>query len=184
MSDTKQKLIQITRQLIDDQGVDAISMRELGKELNLSRSAMYRHFKNKEDLLAAVVTENFDRLNSGIHQLFETVNEPRKLIHAVLCTYFDYGIKNKEHYRLMFQKQWDKTLYPSLHESAVAVFGLVENGLKKAENLRKSPIQSTAMLFAFIHGLVELQAAGHSETEKGLDHPNELIDSFLDLFFQ
>ncbi|MDQ0061648.1 TetR/AcrR family transcriptional regulator [Paenibacillus harenae] len=183
MNDTKQKLIQITRQMIDDQGIDAISMRELGKEMNLSRSAMYRHFKNKEDLLAAIVAENFEMLTGNISKIIESVNDPRKLLYAILYTYFDYGVKNQEHYRLMFRKHWDKELYPDLHYSAFGIFKLVERCLEKAGNIRKSPTQSTAIMYAFIHGLVELHSAQHSESEKGLDNPIHLIDSFLDLIF-
>ena len=183
MTDTKQRLMQITRQMIDQQGVDAISMRELGKELNLSRSAMYRHFRNKEDLLAAIVAENFELLNSKVRKLIGKIEDTRELLYAILCAYYDFGMKNKEHYHLMFQKQWDKELYPDLYNSAFVVFGLVEKCLEKAGSIRKSPNQSTAIMFAFIHGLVELNAAQHSESEKGLDHPTQLIDSFLDLIF-
>lgn len=183
MNNTKQRLIQITRQMIDQQGVDAISMRELGKEMNMSRGAMYRHFKNKEDLLAAIVAENFNLLNSNISKLMEDINEPRKLLDVILCSYYDYGMKHKEHYHLMFQKQWDKELYPDIYHSAFEMFVMVEKCLDKAGNIQKTPNQLTAIIFAFIHGLVELNAAQHSESEKGLDNPTNLIDSFLDLVF-
>lgn len=183
MNDTKQRLIQITRKMIDQDGVDSISLRELGKELNMSRSAMYRHFKNKEDLLAAIVAENFLSLNSKISKLIEVNGDIRKLLKDILCTYYDYGMKNKEHYHLMFQKQWDKNLYPDIYKSAFAIFGLVETCLEKAGNIKKTPNQLTAIIFAFIHGLVELNSAQHTEVEKGLDTPTNLIDSFLDLIF-
>ena len=39
------------------------------------------------------------------------------------------------------------------------------------------------MVAAFIHGLVELNSAGHFESEKGLDDPTSLIHSFVDLIF-
>lgn len=43
--------------------------------------------------------------------------------------------------------------------------------------------QSTAIMYAFIHGLVELNISEHSESEKGLDSSTYIIDSFLDLIF-
>ncbi|MGF7049334.1 hypothetical protein J2T13_003844 [Paenibacillus sp. DS2015] len=54
---------------------------------------------------------------------------------------------------------------------------------RNAENIRKSPTQSTAMMYTFIHGLVDLNLSQHSETEKGLDKLVYLIESFLDLIF-
>ncbi|WP_157756232.1 hypothetical protein [Paenibacillus crassostreae] len=44
--------------------------------------------------------------------------------------------------------------YLDLYASAIVIFEIVEN----------------CLMFAFIHGLVELNAAGHSEAEKGLQH--------------
>lgn len=46
-----------------------------------------------------------------------------------------------------------------------------------------SPKQLTAIASAFIIGLVELNSAGHLESEKGFDDPTCLINSFLDLMF-
>lgn len=39
------------------------------------------------------------------------------------------------------------------------------------------------MISSFIVGLVELNSAGHLESEKGLDDPTALINSFLDIIF-
>ncbi|GIP26995.1 TetR family transcriptional regulator [Paenibacillus sp. J23TS9] len=182
-SDTKQKLIQVTREMIDQQGIDAINMRDLGKKINLSRGALYRHFKNKDDLLATIATENFVLLNRNIQLLSDKIYEPRPLLYAILLAYYDFGINNQEHYQLMFRKQWDKEMYPELVTSAFFMFTSVEKCLEKAGNIRKSSNQSTAMMYAFIHGLVELNISEHSESEKGLDSPIQLIDSFLDLIF-
>jgi AcrR family transcriptional regulator len=186
-NETKQKLINVTKQMIDTNGIDSVSMRELGKEMELSRSAVYRHFKNKEDLLAAIVTENFETIKSRICQLIDEINDPRKLVYAMLYTYYDFGIKNQEHYQLMFRKQWNKEQYPNMHISAYELFEIIEKCIEKAQaqkcNSRKSTKQLVAMVAAFIHGLVELNSAGHLESEKGLDDPTSLIHSFVDLIF-
>ncbi|OOM76076.1 TetR/AcrR family transcriptional regulator [Clostridium sp. BL-8] len=187
INDTKQKLIDVTRQMIDVNGVDSVSMRDLGKEMNLSRSAVYVYFKNKDDLLAAIVTENFETLKNRLCKSIEEINNPRKLVYEVLYTFYDYGINNQEHCELMFRKQWPKDQYPNLHISAVEVFGLIYKSLEKAYKqkctISKSPKQLTAMASAFIYGLVELNSTGHLEPEKGLDDPTGLINSFLDLVF-
>jgi AcrR family transcriptional regulator len=43
--------------LLEDEGRGAVTLRELGRRAGLSRSAPYRHFDGKEDLLAAVAAE-------------------------------------------------------------------------------------------------------------------------------
>lgn len=186
-NDTKQRLIDVTRQMIDKSGVDSVSMRDLGKEMNLSRSAVYVYFKNKDDLLAAVVTENFQTLKSRICKLTGEINDPIKLVYEVLYTFYDFGINNQEHYKLMFLKQWDKEKYDDLHIAAIEVFGVFYKCFEKAYEqkytVNKSPRQLTAIVSSFILGLVELNSTGHLEHEKGLDDPTGLIKSFIDLIF-
>lgn len=186
-NDTKQKLLDVTRQMIDTNGIGSVSMRDLGKEMNLSRSAVYRHFKNKDDLLAAIVTENFGMLISRLHKLIREIDDSRKLFYEILYTFYDFSIKNYEHYQLMFIKQWDKNQYENLHTSAFELFRIIYNCLEKAHGQKhtvsKSPKQLTAIASAFIIGLVELNSAGHLESEKGFDDPTGLINSFLDLMF-
>ena len=186
-NDTKQKLIDVTREMIDKNGIDSVSMRDLGKEMNLSRSAVYIYFKNKEDLLAALVTEDFEMLKSLLRKLIGEINEPRRLLYEVLYTFYDFGIKNQEHYKLMFLKQWPKDQYPNLHISALEVFGIIykcfETAYEQKCTVSRSPKQLTAMASAFIAGLAELNSAGHLEPEKGFDDPDGLINSFIDLIF-
>ncbi|HBF38588.1 MAG TPA: TetR/AcrR family transcriptional regulator [Firmicutes bacterium] len=185
--DTKQKLIDVTRRMIDINGIASVNMRDLGKEMNLSRSAVYRHFKNKDDLLAAIVAENFEILINSMSKLIEEISDSRKLICAILYKYYDFGVCNREQYQLMFQKQWDKEQFSDLYILASKPFKMVEKRFEKIQKLecdmQKSPKELTAMVYAFIHGLVELNYSGHLEAEKGLDNPASLINSFVDMIF-
>jgi AcrR family transcriptional regulator len=173
--------------MIDKSGINSVNIRDLGKEMNLSRGAVYVYFKNKEDLLAAIVTEDFEMLKSCICKLIEEINEPRKLVYEVFYTFYDFGINNQERYQLMFSKQFANDQYPDLHISARELFGLIYSCFEKAHEqkhtISKSPQQLTAMASSFIFGLVQLNSAGHMEPEKGLDDPTALINSFIDLIF-
>lgn len=182
-NETKQKLMNVTREMIDTGGIESVSMREIGKEMQLSRSAVYRHFKNKEDLLAAIVVENFEVLSNSINTLVKEISEPIKIVNTILNNYYDFGVKNRDHYRLMFSREWNKDQYPAVYTAAFGTFETVTTFLLKAQEgkyiIEKPTKELTAMVYAFIHGLVELNFAGHNESEKGLDDPHSLINSFL-----
>ncbi|NBJ16614.1 MAG: TetR/AcrR family transcriptional regulator [Dehalobacter sp. 4CP] len=184
-NETKQKLINVTRHMVNTNGIDSVSMRDLGKETKLSRSAVYRHFKNKDDLLAAIVTENFETLKSNFYELIGEISDPRKLVFAIFYNFYDYGIRNQEHYQLMFHKPWNKKQHPNLCNSAAEVYGIMEKCVGKAQEqkctIRMSRKQLTAMVSAFIVGLIELSYGGHLDSEKGFDDPTGLINSFLDI---
>lgn len=182
-NDTKQKLINATREMIDNNGIQSISLREIGNKVQLSRSAIYRHFKSKEDLLSAIVLENFKMLKENICHLINQTDDPICVLVAVLKYYYNFGVNNQEHYSLMFCGEFKKELYPNVYHAAFELFEIVSNCIAKAQEqnriINKSLKEIAAMSYAFVHGLVLLKFAGHDESEKGLDTPYDLIDSFL-----
>lgn len=185
MNKTKQKLLNVTREMIDNEGIDSVSMREIGKKVQLSRSALYRHFRNKEDLLAAIVVENFETLRNAIHHLIQDIEEPVRIVESILVVYYDFGVNNHDHYGLMFGREWHKELYPDVYTAAFKTFETVAAFLAKAQEqkciINKPVKELTAMVYAFIHGLIELKFAGHNESEKGLNDPYSLIKSLLSM---
>jgi AcrR family transcriptional regulator len=51
---THQQMIEAAIRLIAEKGVDALSLAELARELNLNRTTLYYHFKNREQLITEV----------------------------------------------------------------------------------------------------------------------------------
>ena len=47
------------------EGVDGLTLREIGARLGVSRTALYRHFADKRALLTAVATEGFRTLRAA-----------------------------------------------------------------------------------------------------------------------
>ncbi|MCP4137738.1 MAG: TetR/AcrR family transcriptional regulator [bacterium] len=183
-SETKQLLLNVTRGLVDTSGVEAVSMREVGKLAGLSRTALYRHFENKESLLATIVVENFIVLKEEINKLEGTVKNSRELLIEIFVTYYDFGLENPGHYQLMFNTKWDDTRFPGIHHAAYSVFQKVSFFVSEAASgLITDPkilIEKTAILYAFIHGLVELHLIGHTEISKGLDDAKLLIHHMVE----
>lgn len=56
-NDTEQKIILLTIDLINEGGVEQISLRNLAKQLGLSTGAFYKHFANKNDLWLVVTKQ-------------------------------------------------------------------------------------------------------------------------------
>jgi AcrR family transcriptional regulator len=182
--ETRNILLNVTRTLIDNEGIDALSMRTVGKLAGLSRTALYRHFTNKESVLAAIVIENFTILGKIIFKLEANARNPRQLLFDLFVAYHDFGINNPDHYQLMFNTRWDEKKYPEIRKEAFSTFEKVAYLVSKALQYKLSNpeilIEKTALLYAFIHGLVELHLAGHDEVSKGLNDIKVLINLMLD----
>lgn len=60
--DLRGRLIEIASQLCLKGGLDQLSLREVARQAGVSHTAPYRHFKDKDDLLAAVAAEGLQQV--------------------------------------------------------------------------------------------------------------------------
>lgn len=53
---TKDKIFDVSVDLFSKKGFDAVSMREIGREVGIRESSIYNHYKNKEAILDAIIS--------------------------------------------------------------------------------------------------------------------------------
>ncbi|SMD20314.1 TetR/AcrR family transcriptional regulator [Kibdelosporangium aridum] len=59
---TREKILSAALELIDEAGLEALSMRRLGQHLGVDPMAVYHHIPNKDELLRGVVVDVFSRM--------------------------------------------------------------------------------------------------------------------------
>jgi len=83
-------------------GVEGLTLREIGARLGVSRTALYRHFADKRALLAAVSTEGFRMLRERLVTAWDDGGRGRAAFEAMGVAYVQFAIANPAHYRVMF----------------------------------------------------------------------------------
>lgn len=78
MGNTKERIFDVSLNLFSLNGYEASSMRDIGHELGMSQSALYKHYKNKQAIYEAIVDkmkEN-ERLRAGEYNMPSMTDEP------------------------------------------------------------------------------------------------------------
>ena len=89
---------------IRDEGVDGLTLREIGARLGVSRTALYRHFADKRALLTAVATEGFRTLRLQLVSAWEDGGRSPVGSQAMGVAYVRFAVANPSHYRVMFSR--------------------------------------------------------------------------------
>jgi len=111
------------RAILDEAGPDVVGLRETACRVGVSATAAYRHFTDKEDLLASVAAEGFRELAAAM-ETGATRGDP---LGRVGLAYFDFALQKRDLFRLMFGPILvERAKYPELNEAAGAVFGLLQ----------------------------------------------------------
>src|SRR5277367_3393866 len=116
-------LLVAAREILDENGLQAVGLRESARRVGVSATAAYRHFSNKEDLLASVAAEGFRELAAAM-ETAATASDP---LGGVSLAYVDFALQKRGLFRLMFGPVLvARAKYPELNEAAGAVFDLLQ----------------------------------------------------------
>lgn len=69
VSGTREKLVEVARELFAKMGMDNITMNDIAKASNRGRRTLYTYFKSKTDIYDAIVESEFDLLNRELHKV-------------------------------------------------------------------------------------------------------------------
>ena len=109
----RRRILDVAAKLFVETGRDGLTMRRLAAEIGYSTMAIYRWFKNKDEIVVAVRVEGFNRLASELEQAFNLKGTPRDRSRAVGAAYFRFARANPDFYRVIFDT-------PFAHKTASA----------------------------------------------------------------
>jgi len=121
--DLKKAVIDSAVRIIEKSGAGALSLRESARMTGVSHAAPYRHFKSKDDLLAAVAVRGFELLGRAVEKAMADNADRTAAIEAMGRSYIDFAVKNPDIYRLMFGNTIkEKTENPALFSAYDSAF--------------------------------------------------------------
>jgi len=152
--DLRSALVDGARSLVEESGVEALSLREVARRAGVSRAAPYHHFKNKEAMLAAVARDGFERLAASMD-----VEENDGMAELEGCgrAYLAFALDNRMLYRLMFgTKVGNFEAHPELHDSAKCAFQLLVDRLARVCPDEPDLVGRAMAVWGAVHGLALL----------------------------
>src|SRR5580693_5395924 len=164
------RLCDAAAKLFLEEGEAALSMRRLAAEVGCSPMAPYRHFADKEALVAAIRTQAFNRLADALDGVEQN---DRHRARDIGDAYVQFARANPAAYKLMFDlAQPDEAAYPELAAAAararMAMSGYVHE-LVEAGVLAGDPVELGYVFWAAIHGLIVLDLAGRIPADPGFE---------------
>lgn len=99
--DLRRALIEAALAIIDREGVDALTIRRLAKEVGVSHAAPAHHFADKQAIVLAVATEGFRILGDHMRKLPE-IDDPKERLTALGRGYLRFAFDHPAYYRVMF----------------------------------------------------------------------------------
>ncbi|MFT5194600.1 MAG: AcrR family transcriptional regulator [Cellvibrionaceae bacterium] len=158
---THQAILDATRKLLVEKGVNGVSLRAIAREIDYSPAGLYEYFDSREDIIQAVCKEGMNRLAHTMGSVDKDQAYPMFML-GIGTAYLHFARSNPDYFMLIF------TTAPygnQLNEFMVegSAFPILIDAIQRGidENyfeMHPGGIQAMAMVFwSSVHGLAMLE---------------------------
>ncbi len=169
---TRDALIAAAASLIDAGGSKAVSLREVGRLVGVTQTTPYRHFANKESLLAAVAEQFYRELELLLRSALNRQQRAKSRLRSVFAAYADFVLAHPERYRLMLGEGFRLTEHAGTYLAAESAFDVLRRAVADAapgaEESERQGERLALICYAACHGVLDLTLSGHLHPEKGV----------------
>lgn len=186
--DTIEKILLIAREEMQRDGVAALSLGAIARQLGMRTPSLYTYFDSKNALYDELFRRGFVEFGRWMEERPFRDGPLRGNLISGMNAYMGFAQANPDLYQLMFQRPAPE-FEPSAESMAVSL-GLLEKmrsemrGILDNHQLEPGlPITEAGDLFiAMQHGLTELHLANNPELEVGNGRFGQLVEQAVDLF--
>jgi AcrR family transcriptional regulator len=187
---TREKILDAAREMFNEAGVEATTMRAIADRIGYTATAIYYHFKDKNALLLELSHRDFSEL---AHQFAfaRDVKDPIERIRAIGLAYVDFGLKSPSQYKFMFMTDHGAHTPEEVgldrNNPEESAYAFLQWSVADAINQRKirpelcvNPNQVANLLWSAVHGVVSLHMVKCHTHWVDWGDPRELAEMMVD----
>jgi AcrR family transcriptional regulator len=181
----REALVNAALDLIGSKGTGGFTFAEAARHAGVSPAAPYRHYENREALLADVATQGYAAFGEAMGKAqSQPASTEIERLKAMGRAYLSFARDNPAYYSAMFESGLNFSDYPELRKAADATFaGLrlaVEGMIASVPDGRKPPAMMVALhIWSISHGVASLFGRGDGAAFKQPISPEELLESHM-----
>jgi len=161
----RQVLLDAGVALIGEVGPKGFTIREVARRAGVSHNAPYRHFQSKEELLAVIAAEGFERLALAMKEHAASGVTAVERLRLCGCGYVDFALRWPQHFVVMF----DLPSVPGQHPRREIVgknafetlLEFIIDSQKQGSLPRGDPLPLALMAWSLVHGIAKLATSGN-----------------------
>ena len=168
---------------VRERGVQALSLRELAREIGVSHGAPRRHFPDRQALLDALAEMGFARLGAELRGAVDGAGEDFVArLRASAAAYVEFATRDAALLELMFagkHREGAGTLEVAADRAFSVLLELIQQGQAEGALEPGEPEGVGLVLFATIHGIASLVSSGVVRPEQLSGLLSDAIEHFL-----
>lgn len=163
--DLEWAILEAASQLLEAEGPLGVGLRAAARLAGVSHTAPYRHFQNRESILAALAVRGLDDLAGRIAESARRHDDPRAALAAIAEAYVSMAAERPHRFRLMFGPVLaDKSRHPEVRAAGLRALqilqGVMAAGQEAGVVRAGDPADLALAHWAMLHGVASLLVDG------------------------
>jgi AcrR family transcriptional regulator len=186
----REALIRAALELIAEKGPGGLTFAEAARAAGVSSAAPYRHFRDRDALLADVARRGFELFEAELVRGWaDGAPDPLAAFVRMGRTYLAFARAEPAYYSAMFEAGVPLDADPELRQAADRAFGALRGASEAVCALlpkeRRPPSLMMALhVWALSHGVAALFARGDSGRRKAPMSPEDLLEAGVLVYLQ
>jgi AcrR family transcriptional regulator len=160
----REALLEAAIRLIAEVGPTAFTLREVARRAGVSHNAPYRHFRDRDDLMAAVAAQGFRELTQAMMEAAGQRTDALDRLKQAGLAYVSFALRRPEHFTVMFDAPISKRKHPDSAAAAEQAFGTLLGFVKGCQDAGRLPsgdlLQMALLAWTMVHGIAKLAITG------------------------
>jgi AcrR family transcriptional regulator len=161
----RQEILDAARDILVREGYEGLSMRKVAERIDYSPTAIYLHFKDRDELVFCVCEETMAGLVRELQEVAAKHSDPLVALKKGLRRYVDFGLQHPQHYLATFgiphrHDPEKDARYQEPGTMGMQAFGflprLVGECVKQKKLAKVDVHRASCALWAGIHGITSL----------------------------
>ena len=149
--DLRAALLRSAGKILEKEGLEGLKLREVARRAGVSHTAPYRHFHERESLLAALATDGYAMLGKAQQEAAATGG-----LRGMGEAYVRFALDHPHRFRLMFGGAVQIARHPALREIATRTFQGLSGALSARVPGAQGASDASLAAWALVHGLAQL----------------------------
>jgi AcrR family transcriptional regulator len=167
--DLRSALIDAAIDVIAERGVRGFSLAETSRRLGVTTAAPYRHFTDRDELLATVTARALTEFSAMLAEASDSATTPAQRLAAIAGAYVRFAAQRRALFDTIFSSGLDKSRYPALQHAWEPVDTLLTVVLEVCDGDAAAADALADAVEASAHGYAMLLVDGDGLDGDGLD---------------
>ncbi|PJZ68357.1 TetR family transcriptional regulator [Leptospira perolatii] len=177
----RETIVQAAFEILNEEGIEGLSMRKIAEKLDCSVASPYSHFKSQEDIIRILISQGEAQLTETLKVAKTKGRTSYEQLVVIARTYYEFSGNNQELHKVMFNTvhgPMHRKAFPKLPTSYRVFLETIREGHRSGEfRISEEEIPSLARtLYSWMYGIIVLDMTDMLK-KRGMGDP--LDEGFL-----